>query len=476
MKFTELEAIMYSKGVSTLAEIARALETTPQAVSNWKSRDQVPFHIVAKVNQKTNNQSDDGKNYFKPSSFNKDMISLSDILVAISDQLKVIVLIPVITIFLGFTYVKFIKEAKYLSTATLLLPEDSSGSLSGGLAGLASQFGVNTQNNIGASDLSSPSLIPTFLKSRLFAEKLLDKNFYISKFDKELTLLAYLTHGVEETKIERDTLIYDALPLLSQMIAIEARSGDPFNIIKITAPEPQLAKELADLIIEELELLNRYFKSRSVNDKINFINNRIFSVKNDLELSESRLKEFNEQNRQIASPSLQLEQDRLNRDVEIQKGIYLTLKQQLELSKIEEIQESSIIHVLDKPQIPLYPFNKNVKMTLLLSAIIGLGLGIIIGISRNYMKSADIDDRKKIRRMKLLLKNKAKDFIVDTRVTGVLSFMLIVCSPFYFGHVSQSPEFFGLYSSKLLIFNILYLIATLIIFYFFLYHYKNKRK
>ena len=48
MKFTEFEKIMYSQGAITLAQIARMLDTTPQAVSNWKARDQVPYHIVAK--------------------------------------------------------------------------------------------------------------------------------------------------------------------------------------------------------------------------------------------------------------------------------------------------------------------------------------------------------------------------------------------------------------------------------------------
>ena len=37
---------------------------------------------------------------------------------------------------------------------------------------------------------------------------------------------------------------------------------------------------------------------------------------------EKRVKEFNEQNRQISSPSLQLDLDRLTRDVEVQKEIF----------------------------------------------------------------------------------------------------------------------------------------------------------
>ena len=50
MRFTDLEQIMQNRGVETLAEIARNLKTTPQAVSNWKARDQVPYHIVEKIN------------------------------------------------------------------------------------------------------------------------------------------------------------------------------------------------------------------------------------------------------------------------------------------------------------------------------------------------------------------------------------------------------------------------------------------
>ena len=44
MNFSELESLMSTRGVTTLADIARALNTTPQAVSNWKSRNQTHPH------------------------------------------------------------------------------------------------------------------------------------------------------------------------------------------------------------------------------------------------------------------------------------------------------------------------------------------------------------------------------------------------------------------------------------------------
>ena len=42
MNFNEFENRMSQLGYTTLAEIARALDTTPQAVSNWKSRMSFP--------------------------------------------------------------------------------------------------------------------------------------------------------------------------------------------------------------------------------------------------------------------------------------------------------------------------------------------------------------------------------------------------------------------------------------------------
>ena len=134
-----------------------------------------------------------------------------------------------------------------------------------------------------------------------------------------------------------------------------------------------------------------------------------FQMLKDLEFSEQSLKAFNEQNRQISTPSLQLQQERFERNVEVQKGIYLTLKQQLELAKIEEVQEASIMRILDVPQAPLGPFNRNLKLTILVSLVLGTGIGIIIGFIRSYLsQQGNIDERRKLRKVKNYFRKKVK--------------------------------------------------------------------
>ena len=328
----------------------------------------------------------------------------------------------------------------------------------GGLAGIASQFGVNVPGGSSA-DLSSPSLFPELIKSRTFAERILDKPFYSKEFDKELSLLAIFTYGDGPPEFGLDTLIQNAIGVLQGMISFESQGS--FSVLTVRAGDPYFAKDLNKVVLDELQSLNRYYKSQHLNEKTEFIKNRIESVENDLKESEQTFKIFREQNRQISSPALQLELEHLSRDVEIQKGIYLTLKQQQELAKIEEVEKATIVQVLDEPQVPLGSTNKNLKLSVLLAGILGIGLGIMIGFVRAYADNSDIDERKKLRRVKHFFKKKAKDIVLDRRVSGIMSVLLLIGLPFYLSHESNNPVFFGMYSAKLMLVNTVYVITLL---------------
>ena len=87
--------------------------------------------------------------------------------------------------------------------------------------------------------------------------------------------------------------------------------------------------------------------------------------------------------------------------------------------------------------------------------------------------SDDIDERKKIRRTKNFFIKKSKDILLDSRFTGIISIVMILCLPFYIGHRSSNPVFFGMYSVKFMILNSVYLVSLLILTFIY---FKNKRK
>jgi len=386
-----------------------------------------------------------------------------------AEQLKVIALTTFISVFLTFTYVQFVQQPKYRSSATILLPINQSPGM-GGLAGLASQFGMNIPSGGGLSqaDLSSPLLIPELLKSRTFIETLLGEKFYIEMYNKELDLLSIMNNGIEPSVDNREIVITEILPDISGMISYT--SGGSFSNISVVAFEPRFAKELSDVVLKNIAILNSNFRTQSLKEKTLFIESRIKLVEKDLRDAELKYKLFLEQNRQVISPSLLLDQERISRDVEIQKEIYLTLKQQLELAQIEQIEEASVIKILDKPQYPLYPFNIKLKASILIGCFVGLLFGILIGLFRAYPDNADIKERKKLRSIKNFVKKKSKDFTNDYRVWGIISTMLILCLPFYLGYESKSPVFFGRYSPILMVINTVYILtlATTVSMYIYL--------
>jgi len=388
-----------------------------------------------------------------------------------AEQLKVIIIIPLITIFITFTYFFTFNQPLYESSSKILLPENQV--ISGGLAGIASQFGVNLPQDRTA-DLSSPSLFPELINSRTFAERILDKPFYSKKFNKELSLLAILTFGEGPPNHGPDTLIQKAMITLQGMIKFKNEGS--FSILTVEAKDPYFARDLNKVVLDELQSLNRYFKNQSLNEKTIYIDDRIESVNNDLMDSEQALKKFREQNRQISSPALQLELEHLTRDVEIQKSIFLTLKQQQELNKIEVIEKASIVQVLDGPQVALSASNTiSTKLILIIASILGLGLGIILGLVRSYANNSDVEERKKLRRAKYFFYKKSKEFLLDRRVHGAILALLLVCFPFFISHRSNDPVYFAMYSKKLLLFNIAYVLILLIELGLFVHTYRNRK-
>ena len=101
-----------------------------------------------------------------------------------------------------------------------------------------------------------------------------------------------------------------------------------------------------------------------------------------LEKAEEKLKNFRESNRAvISSPALMLEQTRLVREVELQTELYITLKSQLELVKIEESGRFNSVEILDYPEIPFLKSSPNkrfrVSMALMLSLIFTISFIVI---------------------------------------------------------------------------------------------------
>ena len=193
--------------------------------------------------------------------------------------------------------------------------------------------------------------------------------------------MAILTHQNRLEKYGADERFKRAGKILQDDISVSKARLTSIITLEVGAFEPDLSATLATAIITESDKLQRQFKTHQVTEKRSFIEGRIKDGKAELEGAQEELKEFRERNRQVQySPGLMLEEERFTTETEVQKGIFITLKQQYELAKIEEVEEGTTVQVLDEPVAPYKKSSPKILLSLFLALFIGLGLAIFVSL------------------------------------------------------------------------------------------------
>jgi capsule polysaccharide export protein KpsE/RkpR len=338
-----------------------------------------------------------------PYYFEEDTISLSDILLMLAGQIKVILITPTILCIIIIIYAFFFTSPVYDSTAKIM---SSSGRASQAAGGLAARFGLTLPTN-----QSEPQWVyPEIIKSRTLARAMLQRKFNTKKFGHQKSLLQILTYGNEEPEIDLNILIKNGVESVINMIDIQ--KNGPFYDLTVSSSDPLFSRDFAVVLIEELDTHQReYNKVKTIETRM-FIEERISDTRFELESAEEALKDFNDRNRRIEnSPALQLRRQRLAREVAVLTGVFTTLKQQLETAKIEEVKKRDYVIVLDPPEAPLVRSRPNKKLMVILAGFLGIGLGVIIGLVREYAQNRDEEEQEKMGQAKSLIIKNIMDFI-----------------------------------------------------------------
>ena len=420
MQFNELKDLLKKElGIERLADIAREIGVSPQAVSNWKSRNRVPYKYVRELREKfyDDTMQNNNKNINEDSKQNivsiekrkidyldEDTVSIIDLLLVIARNIKIIIMTTLFFCFITILYSIFVAQPVYKSTAKIM--SSSGGNNVSQAAGFAAQFGINLPTNQAEPEWVYSEII----KSRTLARSMLKRKFDTKKFGTQKSLLQILTYGNNDPTYGQDTL--EVLAINSFINKIELLEDQMSGIYTITigAFEPEFVKELIEAHIEELDKHQRDYNKARTSETRKFIENRIIDTKFELENAEEELKNFNNRNRRIEnSPALQLERQRLAREVSVLTGVFTILKQQLETAKIEEVKESEYVIVLDPPEIPLGRSEPKRKNMVFIAAIFGICVGAVISLFKEYIVNTQKDDSEKMNQLKYLLINNIYD-------------------------------------------------------------------
>ena len=301
---------------------------------------------------------------------NDDSISLTVLLDVIYRGRKFIIAFTSIIILISLIY-SLLVTPLYKSTMSMY-PKESNNNRFGNLSNMVSAFGVDM-----STDISSFN-IPDIIKSRYLKQKLIYREW--GCINNNLINYWNLNDG---SKLDTE---HDALEIITKRITtVESKTG----LIKVAVlmEDPLLASDIANYISESVIEFTQKNHNKDASRNTKFILDRKNIAESELENSEDLLKKFRETNREITnSPELQLELDRLIRNVTVHTEKYITLLQQYELSKIEEVKETPSVILLDIA-IPASKKDWPKRMLIVfISSFLGFLLSIMIYLSIRAFK------------------------------------------------------------------------------------------
>jgi hypothetical protein len=306
---------------------------------------------------------------------NDDEISLKDLILKIREIWKyllskwaIIVIVGVLGAALGLVY-SLTKTPEY--RATLAFSVIEKGSSGGGLSALAGQFGFN----VGSSSegvfsgnnmielLQSRNLIERTLLSKIEINgkccRLIDyyRELNTPEEDDDLSATISFPLDVDREHFTRaqDSLLY----VLNKVITTDKLSIDKqkkdVNIINLSFvnKDELFAKLFTEKLISIVSEF--YIQTKTKNTKVNLdiMEARADSVRQEFEQALAAQAEYADQNMNPSKRSVMVEQQKLQTKIQITGTTYAELVKNTEILKLDLVQQTPLIQVIDTPIMPL---------------------------------------------------------------------------------------------------------------------------
>lgn len=280
------------------------------------------------------------------------------------------------------------QPSRYIATTTFILEEKSSGS--GGLSGLASQFGFNI-GSAGGGGMFAGDNILDILRSKKVIYKVLMEPVGLERKDSNQTLIDYYLEFTEMKKgwskkpqlaaisytkrkttltpIEDSILnvVYSTL-IEKNIIAERIRKQSNIISVKVICPDAFFSRTLSRRLVEEASELYLNVRTGTSQENIRQLQSRADSL---LYLLNS--KSFAAANTQLldVNPGFRIANvpaEIVSRDKTVLATVYAEVVKNLEASKLLLAQQTPIIQLLDQPDYLLKDFKKRKLIVLLISA------------------------------------------------------------------------------------------------------------
>lgn len=323
-------------------------------------------------------------------------VSVFEILLIFAENFKKIFFLTILFAFIGIFYAYVIKVPKFISISKIM-SSSSGDSPTSQAIGLASQFGLSLP-----SLNSEPKWVyAEIIKSRSLAKKIISKSFQTEKYSSKEPLFKILLNNLSDEPIKLKSAENEAIDIFLESVGVSEDLRTSIITLSVESFEPKLASDINNAIISELDFHQQAYNKEKTSKTRKFIEERIRDTEQELMRAENSLKTFMDRNRRIEnSPALQLEKQRLNREVVVLTGVFTTLKQQLETTKIEEVKDSDYVIIIDDPNEPLSSSKPNRRFIVIIFTFFGFTIGTLISFFNENLKRRSSEELKVIKKIK----------------------------------------------------------------------------
>lgn len=276
------------------------------------------------------------------------------------------------------------------STSFIISGPQPSLSSVGGFANLARQFGIGA--DFGGA---TPQFYAQLATSRTIMDEILTARFPVPREDRSGADSAQLISILEISADNPDERLELGREELRERIGISTDDQTGVVSISATFANPELAAAAANRYISLLNNFNYHTRTSTAQEKREFIDERLLTARAELADAESEMSEFLATNRTFqTSPRLQMEFDRLQRQVLLKQEVLGTLARELEQARIEEVNDVPLLTVIDYAVPPVeYSFPKPMLFGML-AFLLTASMGFAVAAVRARTIAAEEPDRR----------------------------------------------------------------------------------
>ncbi len=271
----------------------------------------------------------------------------------------------------------FVTPPKFTSTASILPGSQKSGG-GANLAQLAALAGVSVG---GSGEIMDAQLYPSIISSESVLKPVIYEKYWSTESSDSINLIKY--YEIEEKTPEMD--FETVIKIVRDQLNVSMDRKTNLISLGIATKEPALSAAIINSVVKEVDGFIKTKRQSSARSQRTFIEGRLAEISRDLKRTEDELKKFRENNRSTtSSPGLMLTQERLFREVTINNTLFIELKKQHELSKIEEVKDTPIITVVDSARPAALKSEPKRRNYVLIGFFLGLfgSIATVLGMSR----------------------------------------------------------------------------------------------